>query len=88
MKEFECKEEGCTAKFHKAKGYCVHHYQKSKYEPRKRTGSTAKASQCEFEGQHSNNLLIVPVDGKVCCTTHYADRIGLIAVTTPKENTN
>lgn len=78
MKEFKCKIDGCAAQFHKAKGYCVHHYLKAKYEPSRRKAKQASSQTlCQFEGQHSNVMCIAQIEGKSCCTKHYADRMGL-----------
>ena len=85
MNEFKCKIDGCMARFHKAKGYCARHYGMSRYEPVKLANRPPAPSLCEFEGEHSNAMAIAQLDGKACCTKHYAEGMGLIAVKTPTD---
>jgi hypothetical protein len=64
---FQCKKAGCTARFHKAKGYCVNHYMISR---------SNKPQICEHaDGCDKNAILIdgkqLLLEGKAYCGRHY-----------------
>jgi hypothetical protein len=56
-KPFQCKQDGCTAQYHKAKGYCLQHYQQV------RAKASLSETLCEVESCDRKQAM---VEGKPC----------------------